>query len=294
MGRDLSAIWSNRWLRMIAFGYTYFWFAGAIMLSAVMDLKQVLELSATQVSVLTGLLSLGIGLGSYSAGVASRGKIEMGIVPIGAGIMGLSCVLFYWFGNTYTSALVLAFLMGFGGGAFDVPLAAGLQYLSPKQSRGGIMAAANMLTWIGILLGGGLYFLQPQSGLTVHGVFLAVGVATLVVLVAVCALTPIMIVRSVLWVLASTVYRLNVRGRENLPEEGGALIVANHVSFIDALVVSAAIVRSVLSCTTKSTRPGGSVRSRTCSVRFPSRRWAGRANSCNRCARPRKPSATAK
>ncbi|MCC6155597.1 MAG: MFS transporter, partial [Candidatus Hydrogenedentes bacterium] len=246
MGRDLATIWQSRWLRMIAFGYAYFWFAGSILLSAVLDLKQALALeSATQASVLYGLLSLGIGIGSLGAGLASRGKIEMGLVPIGAGLMGLGCMAFFWFGQSYESAIVLAFLIGFGGGMFDVPLAAGLQYLSPKQSRGGIIAAANMLTWVGILIGGGVYMLRPASGLSVHTVFLLVGVTTLAVLLIVCALTPIMIVRAALWFLANTLYRLNVRGRQNLPEEGGALLVANHVSFIDALVVSAAIDRPI-------------------------------------------------
>ncbi|MDZ4859053.1 MAG: acyl-[ACP]--phospholipid O-acyltransferase [Candidatus Hydrogenedentes bacterium] len=245
MGRDLGIIWRNRWLRMIAFGYTYFWFAGAMLIGAVVDWKSVLLLSATQVAVLSGLLSLGIGLGALTAGLASRGKIEMGLVPIGAGIMGIGCILAYWFAWSYSSAVAFAFIIGFGGGFFDVPLAAGLQYLSPKQSRGGVMAAANMLTWIGILIGGGLYFLRPTLGVSVHAVFLAVGISTLAVLTIVCALTPIIAIRSVLWLLANTVYRLNVRGRVNIPEDGGALLVANHVSFIDALVVSAAIDRPV-------------------------------------------------
>jgi len=245
MGRDLATIWNNRWLRMIAFGYSYFWFAGAILLSAVLDLKGVLGLNASQTSILNGLLSLGIGIGSYGAGVASRGKIEMGLVPIGSALMGIGCILFYWFGDSYSSAIVLAFIIGFGGGVFDVPLAAGLQYLSPKQSRGGVIAAANMLTWVGILLGGGMYMLRPVLGLSVHAVFVAVGITTLLVLIVVSILTPIMLVRAALWVLANTVYRLNVRGRTNIPDEGGALLVANHVSFIDALVVSAAIDRPV-------------------------------------------------
>ncbi|NUM55576.1 MAG: MFS transporter [Candidatus Hydrogenedentes bacterium] len=245
MGHDLATIWNNRWLRMIAFGYSYFWFAGAILLSAILGLQDELGLRESQTANLTGLLSLGIGLGSFGAGVASRGKIEMGLVPIGAGLLGLSCILFYWFGQSYESSIVLLFLMGFGGGVFDVPLAAGLQYLSPKQTRGSIIAAANMLTWVGILFGGGVYMLLPYTGLGIHGTFVAVGVTTLAVLLVVCALTPIMLVRAVLWVLANTFYRLNVRGRTNIPEEGGALLVANHVSFIDALVVSAAIDRPI-------------------------------------------------
>lgn len=245
MGRDLATIWNNRWLRMIAFGYSYFWFAGAILLSAILGLQDALGLRESQTSTLTGLLSLGIGLGSFGAGVASRGKIEMGLVPIGAGLLGISCILFYWFGESYESSIVLLFLMGFGGGVFDVPLAAGLQYLSPKQTRGGVIAAANMLTWVGILLGGGVYMLRPYVGLSIHGTFVAVGVTTLAVLIIVCALTPIMLVRAALWVLANTFYRLDVRGRTNIPEEGGALLIANHVSFIDALVVSAAIDRPI-------------------------------------------------
>lgn len=246
MGRDLSVILRDRWLRMIVFGYMYVWFAGALLINnifvyAISDL----QVSATEMGYLQAMLSLGIGVGALVAGYLSRGKIELGFVPIGASLLSLGCVLISWPGFHFTGALVLLFLIGMGGGMFDVPVAAGLQHRSPSAIRGSIMATANMLSWIGILLASPVYWALAYLGINRHGIFLATGIMTFAVLLFVCWLAPIMLVRAVLWLLANTVYRLNVRGRDNIPEEGGALLVANHVSFIDALVVSAAVDRPI-------------------------------------------------
>lgn len=245
MGRDFKVIWNDRWLRLITIGYVYFWLSGALLLSCVMEVSDVLGLSASQASLMNAMLSLGIGLGAFVAGVLSRGKIEAGIVPVGAVLMSLFCVLFYGFADSFWSATLIGFGIGFGGGAFDVPLAAGLQHRSPKHIRGSVMAAANMLTWIGILAGGGLFLALTRVGIGHHLIFLITGVATLAVLFIFCAIEPVIWVRSAMWLATNTLYRLDVRGRDNVPEEGGALLVANHVSFIDALVITASIDRPV-------------------------------------------------
>ena len=247
MGRDFVVIWKDRWLRMIAVGYSYFWFAGALLFSALMDFggDEVLGLSEIQTSVMNAVLSLGIGAGSFAAGYASRGKIELGLVPMGAGTLALSCILMPWLGVSYATASAMLFLVGMGGGMFDVPLAAGLQQRSPKEIRGSILATTNMLTWVGILLGGGVYMLRPYIGISSSGVFILTGLLTLAVLGVACAMVPVILVRSVLWVFSNTIYRLRIFGRENVPADGGALLVANHVSFIDALVLTAALDRPV-------------------------------------------------
>jgi acyl-[acyl-carrier-protein]-phospholipid O-acyltransferase/long-chain-fatty-acid--[acyl-carrier-protein] ligase len=246
MVHHFKIILSDRWLRMIAFGYTYFWFAGALLFTAIMDYSKIqLGLGETQTGVLAAVLSLGIGVGAMSAGYISRGKIEVGLVPVGAVLLAVSCLLMPWIGVTFPAAGAMLFLIGVGGGLFDVPLIAGLQQRSPREVRGGIIAATNMLTWVGILLGNGVYLGMGAMGLGGHAAFLFIGVATLTVLGISCLILPIMLVRSVLWVLSNTIYRLKVMGRENIPEEGGALLVANHVSFIDALVITASIDRPI-------------------------------------------------
>lgn len=246
MGRDLSVILRDRWLRMIVFGYMYVWFVGALLINNIfVYATSDLMVSATEMGYLQAMLSLGIGIGALAAGYLSRGKIELGLVPIGATILSLGCILMAWPGFQFGAALILLFVIGFGGGVFDVPIAAGLQHRSPHAIRGSIMATSNMLTWIAILLASPVYLGLERAGINRHGIFLLTGLATLGALVFVCWLAPIMLVRAVLWVLTNTIYRLHVRGRDNLPEEGGALLVANHVSFIDALAISAAIDRPV-------------------------------------------------
>jgi acyl-[acyl-carrier-protein]-phospholipid O-acyltransferase/long-chain-fatty-acid--[acyl-carrier-protein] ligase len=246
MGRDVKVILGDRWLRMIVFGYTYFWFAGALLFAAIMDFAEIqLVLGETETGILSAILSLGIGAGAMAAGYVSRGKIEIGLVPLGAGLLAVSCLLMPWIGVSYPAAAVVLLFIGVGGGLFDVPLAAGLQQRSPKEVRGGIIATTNMMTWVGILLGNAIYIGMGQIGLGSRTAFVFAGVATLTVLGISCMILPIMLVRSVLWILSNTIYRLKVTGRENIPEEGGALLVANHVSFIDALVITAAIDRPI-------------------------------------------------
>ncbi len=246
MGHDFKIIWGDRWLRMIVFGYSYFWFAGALLFTAIMDYAELqLGLGETETGILSAVLSLGIGGGAMTAGYVSRGKIEVGLVPLGAGLLAVSCILMPWLGVSYPAAALMLLFIGIGGGVFDVPLAAGLQQRSPKEARGGIIATTNMMTWVGILLGNAAYLGMGQLGMGSRTAFLFTGVATLTVLGVSCLILPIMLVRSILWILTNTIYRLKVTGREHIPEEGGALLVANHVSFIDALVITASIDRPI-------------------------------------------------
>ena len=247
MGRDLTVIWRDRWLRMIAFGYSYFWFAGALLFSALMDYagRQGLGLAEGETSVMNAILSLGIGVGSIAAGYLSRGKIELGLVPLGAGILALGCIFMPWIGVSYLTASVMLFVVGAGGGLFDVPVAAGLQQRSPREIRGSIIATTSMLSWVGILLGSALYLALPYVGIGSSGVFILTGFMTLAALGISCAIIPVILVRSALWILSNTVYRLKVAGRENIPEGGGVLFVANHTSYVDALMIVASTDRNV-------------------------------------------------
>ncbi|MBX7258938.1 MAG: MFS transporter [Candidatus Hydrogenedentes bacterium] len=246
MGRDFRVIMSDRWLYMIAIGYSFFWFAGALIIQNILLFVTVdLGLGMTEVSVMSGVLSLGIGVGSFIAGYLSRGKVEFGFVPIGGTILGVLCLLLAWPGFAYSSVLLLMFGIGMGGGMFDVPLAAGLQHRSPQHIRGSIMATANMMTWVGILAAAPVFYVLSHIGVSSFGIFFFTGVSTLAVLAISCAMTPQMIVRAVLWILSTTFLRLELRGRQNIPERGGALLVTNNLSLIDALVITSAVDRPI-------------------------------------------------
>lgn len=241
-----QAIWADRWLLLTVVGYTYFWFVGALLtLNLVPYIYNSLSLGPKEESMVQVALALGIGVGAMAAGYASRGKIEVGLIPLGALGMSVFCALLAWEGFGLGTVLFLLVGLGFFGGVFDVPLAATLQQRSPKHMRGGIMATSNMLTFVGMAFASGLFFVLAKLGVGPHAIFLLCAVLTLLMGIYICVLLPVFVVRLGLWILSNTIYRVRILGRDNVPEHGGALLVANHTSFLDALVILASLDRHV-------------------------------------------------
>jgi len=112
--------------------------------------------------------------------------------------------------------------------------------------KGAVIGASNLLSWIGILLASVVYFLLSHfAHLTPGSIFLVCGLMSLGATIYVLVLLPESFLRLVLWVLVHSVYRMRVDGRENVPAKGGALLVSNHLSFVDALILTASIDRPV-------------------------------------------------
>jgi len=129
-------------------------------------------------------------------------------------------------------------LLGIFAGLFYVPLEAYLQHRSPREVRGTLLAACNFVSFAGILSTAGiLYVMQDLLHLTPRDTFLAIGLATVPIALYVFLLLPHATVRFVTWLASHTIYRLRIYGRENLPETGGALLVANHVTWVDAAFI---------------------------------------------------------
>lgn len=243
MGRYMMIIYRDRWLLLTVIGYVYFWAAGAFLRNNVLIFGNV-TLNTDYTPFLVAL-PLGIGVGAVAAGYLSRGKIEPGLIPLGALGMGVFCMLLAIPGLDYWTYVVFFALLGMFGGIFDVPLASTLQHRSPNDAKGGVMATTNMLTFVGMAAASLVYGVLARLGVSTYALFLGTGIATLVVGAYIVTLLPIFLLRFVLWVFANTLYRVHVRNREYLPESGGALLVANHASFIDALVLVASIDRPV-------------------------------------------------
>lgn len=145
-------------------------------------------------------------------------------------------------GDHITSAylLVLAILalgMGFWAGAFDVPLAASFQQRAPQGMKGGIIAAVNMCTWFGIAGASVFLILLSAIGISSHAVFAITAALSLGIGLYIVVRVPNLLVRAVFWILNNTIYRVRVIGRDNMPDDGGAVFISNHLSFIDLLFV---------------------------------------------------------
>ena len=253
--RDLRTLASSRSLLRAALGTSFFW-ALAALAQVNVDAYAIKELGVQQnyVGPLLGALALGVGCGSVLAGVWSAGRVELGIVPIGAGIIAISSMLLFGVPSpsavslfdAYGLTCVCLFFLGTGAGLFDVPLQAFLQQRSPDQSRGVVLAATNFLTFSGMLVSAGVFwFFSNVLHLSARQIFLVAGVATLPVFVYIVWLLPGATVRFVVWLLSRTIYRVRVENMNVLPEKGGALLVVNHVSWIDGVLLTITSSRPV-------------------------------------------------
>ncbi len=244
---QIGLIRKDRVLTLAVIGNIYFWFLGSLLLlNVVLYAKDVLHASDGRTSLLLGILSIGIGIGSFAAGYLSGNKIEYGLIPLGMIGMTIDSALLYRHGLSYSSVAILLSILGFFAGFFAVPINALIQHRPDPATKGGILAAANLLSFVGIaaqpIAQYAMIFVGHPNPATV---FLICSVMTLGATVYVCWMLPDALLRLLLWMVTHTFYKIRVDGRENIPERGGALFVANHLSLVDALLLIAACDRPI-------------------------------------------------
>lgn len=208
---------------------------------------QHLDLRAEEATRLFLVTAIGIGIGSTVAGWLSGRSIEFGIVPIGAGLMSLNLIIL---GTSEHGSIILSavnmFCIGLGAGLFIVPLTSFIQYRSPKDQLGSIQAAHSFLNWLGILLASGLLYLNASVfSWTAQNGFLVLGLSLLVLALLSIKILPDFFARFLGMLVTRACYKYTVRGLDNVPAQGGALLVCNHVSMLDALLVTSSQQRRV-------------------------------------------------
>ncbi|MBI4679047.1 MAG: MFS transporter [Elusimicrobia bacterium] len=244
---NLSAVRAMPGVWLCTVGAAYFWFLGAIFqMNVLVYGKELMAASPSTLSLFQVVVALGIGLGSYAAGRLSRDTVELGLVPLGAaGLFLFSTVLAFSF-HSGPLTLWALFLLGASGGGFVLPLQAFIQARSPKETRGRVIAVGNTLSFSAILVASAaLWAFQSVFKLHAGQVFLVTAAMTLAVTVYVVSLLPDFLLRLLVYPLANLVYRIQVEGRGHVPLKGGALMVSNHVSFIDAVLITAASPRLI-------------------------------------------------
>ncbi|MCG8448206.1 MAG: MFS transporter [Pirellulales bacterium] len=256
--RDVKMLASDRAMFRVALGIMFFW---SLAMMAQINIDQFAfqggATKQTQVATFLLVLVVGVGLGSVLAGIWSGGRVELGILPLGAGGLVFSAVMLFTVEGelydpskdwtvSYVGAQGLLFLLGLFAGLFNVPLAAYLQRYSATENRGSILAAVNFLTFAGMLVTSGVYGLAGKLfNLSARDVFLLCGVITLPVLIYIVILIPQATLRFLAWLTTHTAYKVRVHERHNLPEEGAALLAPNHVSWIDGLLLVAISPRPI-------------------------------------------------
>jgi acyl-[acyl-carrier-protein]-phospholipid O-acyltransferase / long-chain-fatty-acid--[acyl-carrier-protein] ligase len=245
--RQISQMRHDRTLLLAILGNTYIWLLAALLqLNIVFYGTDVLHITETENGVLQASLAIGIGLGSLLAGYLSQNKIEYGLIPLGSiGITVFGMLLYR--PNLSLAAVALNLgLLGLFGGFFVVPVNALIQHRPDPEQKGGIIAWANQLSFVGIFIASGLYYLMATIlKLTPPAIFLWGALMTVVATLYILVILPDAFIRLLLWLLTHSIYRIRVEGRDNIPAKGGALMVCNHLSLIDALLLMASTERRV-------------------------------------------------
>jgi acyl-[acyl-carrier-protein]-phospholipid O-acyltransferase/long-chain-fatty-acid--[acyl-carrier-protein] ligase len=250
--RDIRTLAAIRPLFLAACASTLFWSLGGLCQINVNSYGSMhLNLSKYYVGLLLGILAVGVGAGNVLAGIISRRRIILSLVPLGAAGLAVSHILLFFVpacngsplsvGYIATAACLL--LLGLSGGLYDVPLQAYLQYHSPEKTRGAIFAAVNLMTFTGTLAASVIYILLVSVlGLSGRAIFLLVGILLLPLVVILIRYTAYDTTRMIAVALWRLMYRTRIEGLENVPA-AGALITPNHVSYADGLIVGLACPR---------------------------------------------------
>src|SRR4051812_47511549 len=236
-------------------GISWMWFFGAVFLSQFPSFaKEVLHGNEQVASLLLVVFSVGIGAGSLLCETLSRRQVEIGLVPLGAIGMSVFAVDLF-FASRALPALGELGLAGFlrekahwrvmadlgllslFAGLYSVPMYALIQLRSQPTHRARIIAANNILNALFMIASSIIAGALLKSGFTIPQVFLFTGVLNILVVGYVFALVPEYIARFVMLLVTRLVYRVRVRGEEHLPTSGPAILVCNHVSFVDAVIL---------------------------------------------------------
>lgn len=244
--RTIGTIRNDSDLMLAIIGLAYFMLVGAFaQLNLIGYGMEHLHLSQEQSGYLFLAAALGIGAGSLLAARLSGRDVEFGIVPIGAIGLTLAPILLHLAPASLWSSVGIILLFGVSAGLFSLPLQTFIQFKADPATRGEVLAASSFINWVGILIASGLTFVFSRIGLTAAQGFSAIGGLTLVLSLITLWKLPDFLLRFIALVTIRLFYRIRIIGGEHVPVEGPALLIPNHVSWVDALLLTATNQRRV-------------------------------------------------
>lgn len=262
--RNLQIARTDRAVFQSLLGISWLWFLGATFLASFFNFaRDVLGANPDVVTLLLAMFSIGIGVGSLLCERLSGGKVEIGLVPFGSIGMTVFAIDLYFAsrGGAGGTALlsvgqfvsqpahwrILAdlFLLAMFGGFYSVPLYALIQSRSKPSHRARIIAANNILNALFMVVSALMAMMLTKAGFTIDQLYLVTGILNALVAVYLYTLLPEFLIRFVMWLMLHTIYRIKVKGADQIPDEGPCVLVCNHVSFADAVVIGASIRRPV-------------------------------------------------
>ena len=261
--RNLRFSAQNRTVFLSMLGNSWFWFYGALVLSQFpVYAKDYLHGDHGVFVLLLTVFSLGIGIGSLLCEKLSGRKVEIGLVPFGSIGLSLFGIDLYFASLAYTNtATVDAFallalpgslriladlvLIGVFGGFFIVPLFALIQTRCDPKHVSRTIAGMNILNALFMVAAAGVAILLLGQGFSIPQMFLVTALLNALVAIYIFSLVPEFLMRFLAWLLIHTIHRVNTVDVERIPDKGPAVLVCNHVSYVDAIVIGAASPRPI-------------------------------------------------
>ena len=261
--RNIGFARQNRTVFLSILGISWFWLFGALLLAQFPAYaKDVLGGTETSVTLLLGIFTFGIGIGSLLCERLSAKEVEIGLVPLGS--IGLTLfsldlafaspkippadplsILPLLMAPGTLHILFDLFAIGLFGGFFIVPLYALMQLRSDPKFGARIIAANNIFNALFMVVGAGAAAGLLSSGLSIPALFGVAAICNAVVAVYIYGLVPEFLIRFIVWMLVHSIYKLEKKDIDRIPSEGAALLICNHVSFVDALIITAACRRPI-------------------------------------------------
>ncbi|ADG16072.1 phospholipid/glycerol acyltransferase [Paraburkholderia atlantica] len=262
--RNLKLAHENLTVFLSLLGISWLWFVGATFLASFFNFaKDVLSADPDVVTALLATFSIGIGIGSLLCERLSKRRIEVGLVPLGSIGMSVFAIDLFLASHALPPAghllsvgeflarpahwRVLAdlFLLAMFGGFYSVPLYALIQSRSQPSHRARIIAANNILNSLFMIVSALMAMGLTAAGFGIPAIFLVTALLNVVVAGYIYSLVPEFLLRFVAWLLVHTFYRIRLVHAERIPERGAAVLVCNHVSFVDAIVIMAESPRPI-------------------------------------------------
>lgn len=253
----------NRSVFLSILGISWFWFFGSAMtLQIPAYTLDILNGNEKITTILLVAFAVGVGIGSLMCERLSRHRIELGLVPFGSVGLSIFAIDLYFAQPTTHISVVTSFsdfigrpgsvrilmdlaMLGAFGGLYSVPLYAMIQERAKRQHLSRIIAANNIINSIFIVGAALLALAVLNFGFSIPEFFVVLGILNAAVAIYIYTLLPEFLIRFLTWLIVSLLYRIRATGLDNIPDTGPAVLVCNHVSYVDALVISGSVRRPV-------------------------------------------------
>jgi 1-acyl-sn-glycerol-3-phosphate acyltransferase len=261
--KNFNFMRTNKTVFLSILGISWFWFYGAVFLAQIPNYtKTTLAGDETVATLFLTAFSIGIGIGSILCEKLSAGRVEVGLVPVGAfglSFFGYDLYLantasglepiynyaqFFWLEGSWR-VLFDASMIGIFGGMFTVPLYALVQQIGDKNHMSRLIAGLNIMNALFMVISGGFAILLLQNNFTIPELFMVSACINALVSIYIFVKAPEFIFRFITWLLVNTLYRIRNNNLQAIPKHGACVLVCNHVSFIDALIISGYCKRNI-------------------------------------------------